>query len=126
MNHSFPGNDAELEKILAHSDSAALPDDGFSLRVMAHLPAPLPRRSTSYNKQRAILCTLGALAGLGVSWKYGLASLDLSVVSAQLNQAGSKILSVSSDPSWIAAGVIILCSILYAFLSDSSRGILDR
>jgi len=126
MNHPFPSDDAELEKMLAHGDGPPLPDDGFSLRVMATLPAPLVRRSTSFNIQRAILCTLGALAGLAISWKYGLASLDFSEMMVHLNQSGAAIVSASSDPSWMAISVIVLCSVIYAFWSDKSRSLSDR
>jgi hypothetical protein len=126
MNHPFSSDDAELEKMLSHPDGPPLPDDGFSLRVMATLPAaPLPR-STSFNKQRAILCTLGAFAGLAISWKYGLASLDFSVIMAQLSQTGSAIVSASSDPSLMAVSVIVLCSMIYAFLSGKDPNISDR
>ena len=137
MNPLFSSEDAELEKMLARPESP-LPDDGFSLRVLAALPAPAlrslglvapqPRRSraNASNKLRAIFCFAGALVGVFVSWYYGWSSVETSTVTKQLSQAWSVVVSASSDPGRITMGVVAVGSILYAFFSDGRRNILDR
>jgi hypothetical protein len=86
LNSSHP-DDARLEAWLrAHSAAAPLPDDGFSARVLAALPART-QPALSANRfaarrtarRRLWLCLLGALAGmaLGVTANRGASPTDI-------------------------------------------------
>jgi hypothetical protein len=116
MNHPFPGEDAQFEQMLARSEGA-LPDNGFSLRVLAALPAPRPSRPhvSVSNVLRVILCIVGAFVGLSLSWYYSWSSIEMSAFTGQLNQAWSFAVTASADPGWLTMGLVAVGSLLYAF-----------
>lgn len=60
--------DDEFERFLSDRLSRPLPDDGFTQRVLAALPPPRPPRLVS---RRAILLTIGTIAGCFAAWRQG-------------------------------------------------------
>jgi hypothetical protein len=62
--NSSPDDEARLETWL-REPARALPDDGFSTRVLAALPPPVTRPIST---RRWVLCGLAAAVGLAVAW----------------------------------------------------------
>ena len=101
---------------------APLPDDGFSARVLAALPAP---RSSRTPMLRAVAILIGAAAGLASSWQplVALASHppELELVRHSLAQLGGSL----SDPHLLLGMALVATSMLYAFMT-SARDRLSR
>jgi hypothetical protein len=54
----------DLDALLRQAQSAPLPDDGFSARVLRALPSPRREAQRSAATRRTILCMLGLAAGM--------------------------------------------------------------
>ena len=91
-----PSDDAQLEAWYRSNVSAApLPDDGFSRRVLAALPAPAHRAAI----QRRLFCLAGALTGAVVALGGALGSGTFPVDPAALEAEISAGFARLADPA---------------------------
>jgi len=74
---------------------APLPDDGFSVRVLAALPPP-----NALLWRRPVLCLAGALAGLAFAWAQGAGWPDPMAIVRQGNQWATQVVRCLGDPWW--------------------------
>jgi hypothetical protein len=116
---STPPDDAQLEAWLrANAALPALPDDGFSHRVLTALPAP-PRRAAL--SPRLLAIALGAVAGIG------LAALKFATgapVDFNLPAAGPEfadMLTQLADPKLHTALGVTVVSLAFVFWRDVRR-----
>lgn len=108
---SIPPDDARLEAwYRANVSSASLPDDGFSQRVLAALPAPAPRPAI-----RRLFCVAGALLGVGVALVGGLSSRNLQANLPALDAALTEALAQLATPAVGCALGITAISLWFAF-----------
>lgn len=117
--NSPPPDDEQLEALLRRAASAALPDDGFSTRVLAALPSKDPSPSPLL---RPTLCVVAAVAGTAFAWKQLTSTTDPSALSMQWERSMEE-MRFALEPFqaapvnqglWIAVGVTVL-SLLFAF-----------
>jgi hypothetical protein len=107
-------DDAQLESWLRTNASLpALPDDGFSGRVLAALPPPARHRAPG----RAIACVIGAVLGAAVAfvqYRQGGSLPDVDApVLASLEQL--------SRPEISLAVGVTACALLYVFRENLRR-----
>ena len=113
LNH--PANDdARLEAMLRRA-APPLPDDGFSARVLAALPAP---EAAAALWRRIAFCLAGAAAGYGFALWRGAAWPDLQLELEQFATALVNATSTLADPLLGAALVVTALSLLFAFQSE--------
>lgn len=95
-----------------------LPDDGFSVRVLAALPAPSSSR-TPVLRASAILA--GAMAGLAFAWR-PIAALWSSPPEVEpLRRLLAQLSGPLSDPHLLLAIALAAASLLYAFMDSRHR-----
>ena len=59
-----PDHDQALDALLRRSSEIqSIPDDGFSARVLAALPAPQQATTVSQNRRRGLVCVVGGSIG---------------------------------------------------------------
>ena len=104
-------DDARLEAMLRRV-TPALPDDGFSARMLAALP---PAVESSGSRYRAAFCVGGALVGLGFALWRGVSLPDLKFGFSQIQALTVNSFSIFADPLFIAALGLTLLSLLVAF-----------
>src|SRR5471030_1048796 len=103
-------DDARLEALLRR-DLPALPDRGFSARVLAALPeTEQPRRVW----RRLVSCLIGAAAGAGFALWQGVSQPHFQSGAKQLSAALTAAGQALADPRIGAALVVALLSLLVA------------
>ena len=111
LNRSFSG-DADLEAWLRRG-TPALPDDGFSTRVMAALPPP--RRSSL----RPLLCTAAGMLGLAIAFHWG--ALSPRAWSMAISRAEWQQLARPLYDSNVLLGMVVAAAcVAYALWRPSS------
>jgi hypothetical protein len=113
-----PDQEAQLEAWLRMTRaSAPPPDDGFSARVMAALPAGAAPH-TPASVPRAILCGVAAAAGLVVTLQQ---RLSWTAVTAPLHDIGGTVLRLT-DETMAGTGALVLAvtlaSLVVAYWSE--------
>ena len=113
---NFPSSDdAQIEAWLRTSSRLPpLPDNGFSARVVAALPARRQNR-------RAWLCAAGTVLGVAVAALGGAFSTDWSSVLPNWPSTGADMGRILFDPMLLCALVVAALSSLYALKSDELR-----
>ncbi len=136
--NSSPPDDARLEAWLrAHSAAAPLPDDGFSARVLAALPARthpalaadlLAARRAADRRRRAVhrrlcLCLLGALAGtaLGVMADHGASPADVGIAFSALLPPLTAAFDGLATPSIALAAAVTVASLVVVYWPELGR-----
>ncbi|HEY4246726.1 MAG TPA: hypothetical protein VGM64_07715 [Lacunisphaera sp.] len=112
INPSFPENDEFEPQWRAHFSAPAIPDEGFSERVLAALPSvenrPIERR-------RRWFCAVGLVAGVAISALGLIISNDSSPSLPQFVNGGTAAAAqFFSDPVMLALG-LTACSLWFAF-----------
>ena len=95
-----------------------LPDDGFSARVLAALPAPVPSSRVS---PRLWCCLGGTVAGLAVAWSGAGSWSDLLGGWTRVECSVTALLAPLADPMLAVAAVAAALSLLFAFKSGPDR-----
>lgn len=108
-----PPDDARLEAWL-RSDSEALPDDGFSARVLAALPPARP----SFAWRRTLLVAAGAALGYALALAAGASVSGLAAAALDEMRRASADLA---DP-WIAASAAATIGLLVYLWQDDEAG----
>ncbi|HXC03046.1 MAG TPA: hypothetical protein VNU49_10410 [Opitutaceae bacterium] len=108
--------DARLEKLFSQDLDAALPDAGFSARVLEALPPPQSDQSIRWGQITALAA--GALAGLSIALWQGASWSDLTSIIAQLEQATFQISDQLTDTGLILALAIVAGLLAIEFPSD--------
>jgi hypothetical protein len=112
--NTAPDDDARLIAMLRET-TPALPDHGFSQRVMTSLP---PKTHVSVFHLRLLLSLLGAIAGLWFALQNGLSVTSLKLAADQLTESFVPSGTMSGTHVLVALAVALL-SLLYAFRNDS-------
>lgn len=103
--------DSSLETLL-REPAPGLPDNGFSTRVLAALPAPkAPRRS----RARLRFGAAGALAGIGFAYWRGGSWADATVELRPLSTATTQLVAAFTDPALLLALTVTALSLLFVF-----------
>ena len=114
---SPPPDDTCLETWLrTEATLTPLPDDGFSARVVAALPAPAPRP-----RQRAWLCVASAAIGFAVAAANGAFLPGSLAALPQWEQTAIQFGALLTDPMLLLALGTSGLSALYALKSDDLR-----
>jgi hypothetical protein len=117
--NSPPPDDAQLEAWLRNNASLApLPDDGFTSRVLATLPAPVARQSV----QRAWFCIAGALVGLVVAALKIASAPDFALIVPAISPDAARGLEQLADPRLLVAVAVTAASLAFA-LRPRRRGL---
>jgi hypothetical protein len=104
----------ELEALLRRP-RASLPDDGFSARVMATLPA-----NSRQNRSRLWFVIIGGVAGVVFAVRRGASGKALQESVADLSHSFAAVGAVTANPwFWVALGIIAL-SMIYTLRSHES------
>lgn len=105
----FPNanDDVRLEALLRDAVSA-LPDDGFSSRVLAALP---PEETAAGSWRRTAFCFAGAAAGCGYALWRGVNWPELQAEFGRTTTA-------LADPLFMGALVVAALSLLFAFRAE--------
>jgi len=107
----LPREDDRLADLL-RGQSPALPDDGFSTRVLAALP---PSTSAPQaNGLRTALCVAGAAAGLAVALGNGVSWAGLRANAEAMEPVLIRLAAFFSDPWFIPALIIAGVSVFFA------------
>lgn len=112
LNSTFAADDDRNLEALLRRTPAPLADNGFSSRVMAALPPP--RRKRSIVSARAVLCSLGAAAGLALAWSNGASLGTLAAAKDQLHDAFTSA-RVGGDSTLLLVIAATVVSLLAAF-----------
>ena len=104
-------DDAHLEALLRRA-ATPVPDDGFSMRVLAALP---PAAEPSALWSRAVFCLAGAAVGGGFAYWEGASWPGLRADFAQARTAFANVSPTLADPLFAAAVTVTLLSLLVAF-----------
>ncbi len=126
---SHPGDEAEFESWLRR-ETPALPDDGFSTRVLAALPS----KGSARWPVRVLLLAFAALGGLGLAIARIVATGGVDAIAAafdarliQVQSTSVQIISAPLGSGFLFALIVTICSLLYVFRpSLSPRGIGSR
>jgi hypothetical protein len=105
-----PLNDDSRLEMLLRQPAPALPDDGFSTRVLAALPARIPARRPGL---RLVFCSAGAVTGLIIA---SLVSTTSSGGLAGLNELGrtaSRLVETFSNPNVFLALTVTAVSLVF-------------
>jgi len=114
LNSSANANDdARLEAMLRRA-SPALPDNGFSARVLAALPPEA--EATPW--RRIAFCVAGAAAGCGFALWQGVSWPELQADAAQFSAKLANAGSALDNPMFGAALVVTALSLLVAFRTE--------
>lgn len=113
-------DDAPRLEALLRRPAAALPDDGFSARVLSALPPPLiaPARA---RRSRRLWCAAGATLGAGVALLGAAPWNDAGETWTSLLSAFAPLSARFSDPTVLVTVVIALASVVYALRPARSR-----
>ncbi len=114
----FRDDDTRLAELVRQSASA-LPDDGFSTRVLAALPPPLKTAPASW--RRTIACAVGAIAGCAVTVWRGPAWSD---AAAWIDRSARVSLPLDAPPLSIALTVAAV-SLAFAFRAELRERLLS-
>ena len=117
---SRDGDDGDAEaRLAAHlrARSPALPDDGFSARVLATLPPPRRAPAPGLGRRLAVGWA-GAVAGIAFAMWRGTSPADLQAAFDQSNLALVKVTSSLADPAFAVALVATALSLLFVFKSE--------
>lgn len=115
---SSPPDEAALETWLRTSATLpALPDNGFSTRVLTALP---PAKQTRF-PARLLACFAGAFAGMIVAAWPLLAADNRLENMASLEFELRRALELMSTPAMGLAIGVTVCSLLYVFWQDLRR-----
>src|SRR5688572_29920212 len=114
LNMNPDRNDAQIEAWLRQPDHA-LPDDGFSHRVLSALP---PTRSAR-NWPRVGVCVCGALVGMVVA-KRSAPAISWSETVASVQTAFEPLALLVTDPTRFAALSIAAVCVFYAVRTKSA------
>ena len=114
-------DDARLEALLRRA-APTLPDNGFSARVLAALPATEEQHAPW---RRAVFCLVGAAAGCGLAfWRSGASpGLQSGLEQFGVNLADASL--VFADPMVSAALVVTALSLLVAFRTELREKLLS-
>jgi hypothetical protein len=104
--NSTPNDDSRLEMLLGQP-APAIPDHGFSTRVLAALPPRTPARRPGL---RLAFCSVGAAIGLVAAWLIGATSAGLAGPD-ELAQTGGRLVDIFSNPNVLLALTIAAASL---------------
>lgn len=114
-----PPDDAHLEAWLrAHASRPALPDDGFSQRVLHALPAPVRQPAWS---SRRIAIAAGAVAGLGTAVFGFLTGTVTGIPLPAAQPDWTQLLTQLADPKLHTALGVTLVTLGFAFRRQLRR-----
>ncbi len=108
LNPPLP-DDSRLEAPL-RQPAPAMPDDGFSRRVLAALPGRKPARRPGL---RLVFCTAGAVVGLIIAFRDVTASPEGFSGLAELGQTISGLGEIFSTPGVLLALAVTAGSLLF-------------
>ena len=111
-----PSEDDQLATLL-RANSPAVPDDGFSARVLTALPPP---REARWTKLQIIAGAVGALAGLGFALLKGASWSDGLEVAGRGIDACAVLFS---DPWFAFALGLTVMSLLIPYLLSRPTGV---
>jgi hypothetical protein len=112
LNSPFPENDELDAQCRAQFSVPAIPDGGFSARVLAALPAPANR---TFRRRRRWFCAVGLIAGIAVTAIRLMISNDSSPLLPQLaNGMSAAATQFFSGPVMLALGLTAF-SLWFAF-----------
>lgn len=112
LNSSAHANDDARLATMLRAAAPVLPDDGFSTRVLAALPAPHIERP---QWGRIVFGAVGAAAGCGLAFGSGASWEDLQMGGGRIASAFLRAAPAFSDPMVAAALGVALLSLLVAF-----------
>lgn len=115
LNSPSAPDDAALEARL-RQPLAPLPDAGFSQRVLAALPPPVPAAAPARAHARwprAAICLLGALVGFLIA-RRGETEFSATEMSAQLQSSLAPLGAALADPKMLLSLVLTVVVVLYA------------
>jgi hypothetical protein len=116
-NMNTAPDDNERLVTMLRETAPALPDYGFSQRVMTALP---PKTHISVFHLRLSLSLLGAIAGLLFAWRNGVSVKSLKLAANQLTGSFAPT-GTMSDAHVLIALAVTLLSLLYAFRNNSRQ-----
>lgn len=116
---STPPDDAQLDTWLrANTTLPALPDDGFSQRVLTALPAP--QRPTGVSP-RMLIIGMGAVAGVGfVAFKL-LTAAPVEFILPAPDPETAAVLSQLTDPKLHTVLGVTVITLAFVFWRDLRR-----
>jgi hypothetical protein len=111
LNHS--SDDTQIDSWLrANARQAALPDDGFSARVLAALPAQTPVRRSP---RRTWLWLSGGAVGCVVAARTGGSASEIATQFATLVTESRAAFAPLADPSLLLATVVTAGSLMVVY-----------
>lgn len=114
-----PPDDAHLEAWLrTHAALPALPDDGFSPRVLTALPAPARHSRVS---PRLLAILLGAAAGVALAAFKFLAAAPLEFSPLPIGSEATAALAQLVDPKLLMAVAVTVVTLAFVFWRDVWR-----
>ena len=105
-----PLNDDSRLETLLRQPAPALPDNGFSTRVLAALPARIPARRPEL---RLVFCSAGAVIGLIIAFLVSTASSSELAGPNEFGQTYSRLVETFSNPNVILALAVAALSLVF-------------
>ena len=105
-----PLNDDSRLETLLRQPAPALPDNGFSTRVLAALPARIPGRRPGL---RLVFCSAGAVIGLIIAFLVSTASSSELAGPNEFGQTYSRLVETFSNPNVILALAVAALSLVF-------------
>ena len=102
-------SDHDLDAMLRAKQDEALPDNGFSQRVMQALPAPRLQFAQKVGRYRVILCVAFGMA----AWLFTLPSLQTAVSAYDTTQAELARMGDAFTGIWSPESIFILSALLF-------------
>jgi hypothetical protein len=113
----LPPDESRLEAVL-RQEAPDLPDDGFTLRVMAVLP---PRRPALISR-RAVCCAVGAAAGVVLALYQGATWPSANGIGDQANRLALQAAAFLANPWTTVALVAVASATFLAWRSGDVEG----
>lgn len=123
--NSRPAETDPLESLLRQR-APALPDDGFSVRVLAALPTHTPQRTQRVSASpftRSMFCLVGGLLGAAVAIVALALSPGVTTEASRSLDAIRESTAVLFNPSVALALAVATASVLFAFRGERRRSV---
>jgi hypothetical protein len=113
-----PSSDDDRLRAIFREAAPALPDNGFSARVLTALP---PRERAFMRHARVAVCGLGAVAGIVFAWSRAGSSESLQFAADRLRESLSHANGSVTDTRFLFAIAVTVLTLLYAFKPERRK-----